>query len=215
MADRADPPPGDVEELTSLHVRGALGGDAASVDWIVARFSPLLLAQADYRLGPRLRRLHDPRDLVNDVWLRALPRLGAVSPRDGRFTPVVLRFLTTTLLRRIADLFEKHVLGKPAAATADGGRAGDTLDRLPAEATGVVTRVVAREAAGALAAAIGELAPREREIVVLRGIEQRSTRAVALELGIGEEAVSSRDRRALGRLRAGIAGSVLEQLAGE
>ena len=75
---------GDPGALTSLHVRRAADGDSESLGWVVARLSPLLLAQADYRLGPVLRSLYDPEDLVNDTWIVALPRLPELPARDGR-----------------------------------------------------------------------------------------------------------------------------------
>src|SRR5262245_6482251 len=92
------------EDLTTLHLRAALRGDRAGLEWFVERFTPLLLAQASHRLGPELRRLTDPEDLVQDVWVRVLPRLAGLKPRDGRMTPVVLRFASSTLLNRLNSL---------------------------------------------------------------------------------------------------------------
>src|SRR5262249_16732954 len=60
---------------TSLHVRRALTGDAASLEWLVTRLSPLLVLEARERLGPDLGRLYDADDLVQDAWLITLPRL--------------------------------------------------------------------------------------------------------------------------------------------
>ena len=92
------------EALTSLHVRRAADGDGGSLSWVVSRLSPLLLAQATYRLGSRLRALYEPEDLVNETWAVTLPKLAELPARDGRLTPVLLRFLSTTLLHRIQSL---------------------------------------------------------------------------------------------------------------
>ena len=62
-------------DLATLRVRSAVKGDAESLDWIVTRLSLLLRMQAEYRLKKVLRRYHEPDDLVNEVWLTALPRL--------------------------------------------------------------------------------------------------------------------------------------------
>ena len=43
--------------------------------------------------------------------------------------------------------------------------------------------------------------PRDREVLVLRGIEQRENQEVAAQLGIDGDAASTRYRRALQRLR--------------
>src|SRR5262245_47363366 len=110
-ASSADDGSADAGDLTSFHVQRAESGDAESLDWIVRRLSPLLLAQADFRLGPRLRRLHDPEDLVSTVWAITLPRLGELGAREGRKTPVLLSFLTTTLLNRVNGWVKTDIAG--------------------------------------------------------------------------------------------------------
>jgi len=80
---------------TTLHVRRAKGGDRDSLAWLADRFSPLLLAQARYRLRGRLARWVQPEDVVQDVWAVALPALPGLEASDGRETPVVLKFLAT------------------------------------------------------------------------------------------------------------------------
>src|SRR5262245_53247125 len=92
------------EDPTTYHVRRAREGEESSLRWVVARFTPLLRAAADYRLGKHLRGLYEPEDLLQDVWAVALPRLGDLIPRSERYTPVLLKFLSTTLLRRIQHL---------------------------------------------------------------------------------------------------------------
>ena len=196
-------------DLTSVHARGAARGDAASVAWLVERLSPLLLAQAEYRLGQRLRAHCDPHDLVQDVWLRVLPQLGALQPQGGRLAPVVLRYLGVTLLHRVRDLMEKHVLGKPAVA----GAGDDSGAVPPADATGVLSAVVRDERAHAVHQALAALEPRDREVLVLRGIEQRDNAEVAALLGIDRDAASMRYRRALDRLRDVLPQGLADELA--
>ena len=55
------------------------------------------------------------------VWVVALPRLPELPPRDERHTPVLLKFLSTTLLYRINNLVQKHIRGKPGRVRAAGG----------------------------------------------------------------------------------------------
>ena len=69
------PRPGD--DLTSAHLNAAVGGSPDSVNWIVARFSPLLRANAEFRLGPALRRLYDPEDVADEVWAASPVAVGA------------------------------------------------------------------------------------------------------------------------------------------
>ena len=95
------------DAVTTIHVQRAKHGDEASLDWVVRRFTPLLLAQARYRLGASLRTHYDPEDLVSEVWAIALPRLPDLTVRDGRATPVLVKFLATTLLFRVNSLMRK------------------------------------------------------------------------------------------------------------
>jgi hypothetical protein len=44
---------------TSTRVRCAIDGDAEAVEGVVARISPLLMVQARFRLGPKLRKHYD------------------------------------------------------------------------------------------------------------------------------------------------------------
>jgi DNA-directed RNA polymerase specialized sigma24 family protein len=168
-------------DLTSFHVLRAEQGDVASLEWVVRRFSPLLLAQAEFRLGPRLRRLWEPEDLVSEVWAVALPRLDELARREGRKTPVLLRFLTTTLLNRTIGLVKKEISGPRGRRALDGkADTEDVLAALPTESSGVVTSVVRRERDGTVATVLAGLDPEDREIIVLRGIEQNPGSTVAV-----------------------------------
>jgi RNA polymerase sigma factor (sigma-70 family) len=207
-----DPAPlNSTSQDTSYHVRRALEGDHGSLAWVVSRLTPLLLAHAAYRLGPTLRTHHDPEDLVNDAWLVALPRLRELAGVAGRQTPALLRFLTTTILFRIQHLVRKHVRG--AASPADDGP--PPVSEVPAETSGVLTSAVRRERMGLVASCLEELEPKDREVLVLRGIEQQSNATVALLLDLTPAGVSMRYARALERLRARLPGSVFDELAEE
>src|SRR5262249_39322042 len=88
----------DREPLTSQHVQLALRGGGTSLDWIVTRFSPLLKAQAAWRLGAKLRSQVDPDDVVAEAWLIVFRRLSDLDRGGGRTTPRLLAFLGTTIL---------------------------------------------------------------------------------------------------------------------
>lgn len=167
---------------------------AADLVAVVERFTPLLHAQANYRLG-RLRQLYDADDIVNDVWARALPHLAELCARPELLRAVVLKFLTTTLHYRVRDLAEKHFVGKPEARA-------ESLSLLPEQHSGVVTRAARGERATHLRAALQSLAEEDRAVLVLRGIEQRPFEDVASALTVSPEACKKRYQRALARLRA-------------
>ncbi|MEZ6036453.1 MAG: sigma-70 family RNA polymerase sigma factor [Planctomycetota bacterium] len=179
-----------------MHVARAVGGDERSLEWLVARLSPLLRSHAAYRLGAVLRRHYDPDDLVNDAWLATLPRLTELlaSP-ERRRTPVLLKYLSSTVVLRIRHLARRH------AARADAADSAPPVAALAAADSGTITRAVRSEQRQQLGEALDELDQRDREVLLLRGIEQLPAKAVAALLGLGVEAVHKRYQRALHRLR--------------
>ena len=112
------------DDATSIHIARAHDGDEGSRAWLVARFTPLLEVQAGYRLQGDLRRLCDPEELVDEVWLVTLPRLGDLRPRDGHWKPVLLKFLATTLLNKVNSMMMRH-LRERARRVEPGGEADD------------------------------------------------------------------------------------------
>ncbi len=193
----------DRDVLTTLHVRRAIGGDRESVEWLVTRFSPLLLAQAAHRLTGSLKGAIDPEDLVQDVWVRTLPRLTGLTPQGGRITPVVVKFLGTTLLNRVNTLLQKRILNQKYEEP--------DASALPADVTAALPGLLRREREDAVRKAIESLPDDDRAIVVLRGIEQNAVEDIGLVLGMKPNTVSQKYRRALDRLRTALPGSVFEE----
>lgn len=197
-------------------------GDPAALEWVVVRLTPLLRSYADYRLGDVLRPHCSPEDLVQDAWVAVLPKLGELGERDGRHTPVLLRYLSNTILFRIKKLVRKHVResamhgeGAPVAlgsAATENSSIADPFDALPADTSGVITGAIRSERRGQVRAALAALEGADREVVFLRGIEQASLRATATVVGLTPEAVAQRYRRALQKLRARVPGSVFDEL---
>jgi DNA-directed RNA polymerase specialized sigma24 family protein len=62
-------------------------------------------------------------------------------------------------------------------------------------------------------ARIRELEPKDREILLLRGVEQQPTGTVAMLLGLTPQAVSMRHKRALDNLRSRLPGSVFDEIS--
>lgn len=211
-----EPAADDPAFATSLHVRRAREGNQESLTWIVERFSPPLLADAKYRLGAALRTHCDPEDLVSEVWVTALPRLGELPARDGRYTPVLLKFLSTTLFNKVRNLIQKHIQGKPKrerlSSDGDTSSGRPTVDSLPAPAAGVITQIARREAGDLVLKSLESLDPDAREIVILRGIEQHPYDELSAILGATPKALSARYRRALEKLRGQLQGSIYDEM---
>ena len=203
------------DQLTSYHVRLAREGSEESLEWVVKRLTPLLLANARYRLGGRLLRQYEPEDLVNEVWLVALPRLPDISPRDDRYTPVLVKFLSTTLLFKINRLIAKHIR---RTGGSDGEQPGKEVgerdvEHLPSrKTTTLVSRLVREEASEAVFEALEKLDERDREIIIQRGIEQQPYKDIAAAVG-GEDPkhLAVRYQRALEKLRRAVPASVYDE----
>jgi len=200
----------DPNSVTSANVRRAFAGDGPSLGWLVEHLSPLLVAQARWRLGPALRRHYDPDDLVGDAWLAALPNLATLPARDGRCTPVLLRFLSTAIFNRVNNLVKKH-LRRTADPEAQGS--GCQPSPIPPDAvTGVVTAAIRAERRALVLDAIEGLDAKDREILLMRGVEQRANSTVAEFLGLTPSAAAMRYQRALERLRAQLGSSIFDEL---
>ncbi len=200
--------PGD--STTTVALRSAAEGDVRGLGHVVDRLRPLLLEQARYRLGPKLRRHYDPEDLVSEAWLRLLPELPTLVKGVDRPVGLVLRWLSTAIFHRTQNLVKKF-LRSP-------GESPPVLEREvvpdPTDPrSGVVTAVARGEEARVVHEAIHQLDERDREILVLRGIEQISPKTVAELLGIPESTATMRWVRALSRLRELLPGQVFDDLA--
>ncbi len=195
--------------MTSQQVRSAIDGDLDALDQLVARLSPLLLAQARYRMGGVLRRHCDPEDIVHEAWLVALPRLASLPEREGRHTPVLLQFLSTTIINLIRNLARKHVLGTDTGSAKD--TAPDPLQQVEAVQSGIVTKAVRAEATTEMHRHLDRLSDLDQQIVILRGVEQQSNATAGLLLEMDPKAVSKRYHRALEKLRALMPKSVFDE----
>lgn len=195
---------------TTAYVRRVVEGDRAALEWVVARFTPLLQAQARYHLGGRTVPWCDADDLVQETWLRSLDKMPALEAPHGRYTPVLLRYLSTMLLNHLKNVMRKRAR---RARTEEPGFSPTKLDEVPAEVSGIVTRAVRRERADAVLTAIEGLDAADRELVVLRGIEQQSNQIVGTLLDAKPGTVAVRYHRALTRLREKLPGSVFDDIA--
>lgn len=199
---------------TSYHIRRAGAGEETSVAWVVARFTPFLQAQAEYRLRGPLRKFCEPTELVDEVWAAVLPRLSDLRSREERWTPVLLRFLGTTLLNKINQVLTQVARASWAKGAASESSLRGGVEQLSDPATSVLGEVLREEACRLLREAIERLDPAEREILVLRGIEQLPHAEIASFLNENVGAVTMRYHRTLEKLRTSLKGSILDELPG-
>lgn len=160
-------------------------GEAAAARALTLRFGPPLLAYAERRLG---RGASEAEDVVQESFLR-LWRQAASWGEDQPVWPwllTVARHLTIDRLRAAAR--------RPQAAEAEAAEA--IADPGPS----AVARLIAKDEAAALGAALSTLPGRQRKALVLRHLEAMSNPEIAAVMGTEVEAVESllaRGRRAL------------------
>jgi RNA polymerase sigma factor (sigma-70 family) len=207
-----------MSNATSIRLRRAVAGDRESLGWLVAHFDPLVIAQVRIRLGAAAPAGEEIRDVVDEIWLVTLGRLGELRPRENRLTPVLLKFLVTTSFNVCNNFLRRTIAqksrGEPGRiAPLRGGRTPTpTIARIAARQAGVPTEASWREISARIAAALDTLEPDKVEVLVLRLIEDRSNVEIAGLLGIPRNTVAVRYRRALEALRAALPTSIFSDV---
>ncbi len=199
-------------DQTSLHAQRAARGERDSLAWLVAHLQPLVAAQVRLRLGWRART-EDVEDVCAEVWLVLVRRIGSLEPRDGRWAPVVARFLGTTALQ----LCNNHLRGRlrrggQAAPAGDGTSIARPEDLLADETRGLLTRAADDDLGTRVRAALERLPRDQREVLVLRLLEQRTNQEIAQILEVPPNTVAVRYRRAIEELRARLPPGAFDEL---
>jgi RNA polymerase sigma-70 factor, ECF subfamily len=193
--------PPDTEEL----LRQAAGGDAGARQQLLARHRDRLRRMVAVRLDPRLAARVDPSDVVQEALIEADRKLADyLEHRPVPFYP----WLRRLAWERLVKLHERHVRAKrrsvlreePGILALPEDSAVLLAQRLAGEESSPSRGLLRREMQERVRAALARLAAGDREVLVLRYLEQLATAEIAAVLAIGEGAVKMRHRRALDRL---------------
>jgi RNA polymerase sigma-70 factor (ECF subfamily) len=196
----------DQEGDTELLLRRAGTGDRVARDQLLDRFRHRLRQAVAYRLDRRLAARVDPSDVVQDALADAIGKLeGFLRERPLPFYP----WLRQLALERLVELHRRHVQAQKRSVTREAGRplpltdesTATLAERLVAVGAGPVGEVLRDELRDRVQAALTRLPDRDREVLVLRHLEQLSVREMAAVLGVREGAVKTRHLRALQRFR--------------
>jgi RNA polymerase sigma-70 factor, ECF subfamily len=191
---------------TELLLRRAEDGDAAACGRLLARHQERLRRLVGFRLDRRLAARIDPSDVVQDALANAARNLGGyLRDRPLPFYP----WLRQIALERLVELHRRHVVAQKRSVTREEANALRLNDESTLELTrrlvaagGPVQCVIQEELRERVRAALGGLPPRDREVLVLRHLDQLTTREIAAVLGVSDGAVKVRHLRALQRFRA-------------
>lgn len=197
---------GDILAETRELIDRARHGDRSARQRLLEQYRDHLRRMVSVRLDRRLASRVDPSDVVQETLVEAERRL------DRYLVEQPIPFCAW--LRQIAgdqivDAHRLHVASQKRSVTRE--RAGPVLteessfalaEGLLADDTSPSNRLIRREDQERIHGAIAALPPKDREVLVMRHLEQLGTSEIAAALGIGDGAVKARLLRALLRLRA-------------
>jgi RNA polymerase sigma-70 factor (ECF subfamily) len=191
----------DTEEL--LQRAGA--GDTAARQQLLLRHQQRLRQMVAVRIDRRLAARVDPSDLVQEVLMDAHEKLSDyLRKRPLPFYPWLRRLAWERLVRlhrRHLQADRRSVRREEQPPLPDESAAA-LAERLGGKGSGLSGQAVRQELRDRLQAALAKLGERDREVLVLRYLEQLSTADIAAVLGISPGAVRVRHTRALTRLHA-------------
>jgi RNA polymerase sigma-70 factor (ECF subfamily) len=185
---------------------GVRNGSQGAREQLLARHRDRLRKMVAFHLDRRLASRFDPSDVVQE----------ALADADRKLDEYVLRpplpfypWLRQIAWDRLLDMRRRHLR---AAKRSVGREEPDFLDLPDDSAVLLANRlfdlgstpsqhVLRNELRGRVQAALALLSPRDREVLVLRHLEQLTTAEIAAVLSLGVGAVKSRHLRALQRLR--------------
>jgi RNA polymerase sigma-70 factor (ECF subfamily) len=195
----------DPESVTKRLLDGATRGDAKAREALLQLFRDELRRMVAARLDPRIAGRVDPSDVVQDTLVEASGRLDKYLVERPLPYFAWLRQLAGERIidahrrhvgaQRRSILRERHVVGIPDKS------AVELVSRLFADESSPSDRLARKERDQRIMEALASLKEKDREILVMRHLEQLGTAAIALALGISEGAVKSRLLRSVLRLR--------------
>ena len=195
----------DDSQSDELVERAALG-DRAAGERLLMLHRNRLKKLISIRLDPRLAARIDPSDVVQDTLLEASQRLADyLRKQPVPFYP----WLRGLAIDRMLQLQRNHVHAKRRSVKREARQhtglshasAAELADRLFVGDHTPHSRLQREELLAHVRAAMEQLSERDREVLILRYLEQLSTRDTAAVLGVGESAVKMRHLRAVQHLR--------------
>jgi RNA polymerase sigma-70 factor (ECF subfamily) len=192
----------DTEELLNRVGRG----DGAARQQLLTRHRRRLRRMIAVRMDRRMAARIDPSDVVQETLAEADQKLfGYLRARPLPFYP----WLRQLAIERLIDLHRRHIQARKRSVTRERRLEQDWSDesvmelarRLVSSGSSPSERMVREELHRRVQSALEELPPRDREILVMRHLEELRVSEIASVLGITEGAVKTRHLRAIRRFR--------------
>lgn len=203
--------PPDTDWLLEQASQGQIGASAE----LLVRYRDRLRRMVSIRLDRRLMARVDPSDVVQEALTEAARKL----PAYLRNRPIPLYpWLRSIAWERVVKLHQKHLHAQRRSVTREeaqlpGLPADSALtlaDRLIDSATSPSENLERKEERARVRQSLTRLREQDREILVLRYLEQLTNKEMAAALALSEGAVKMRHLRALASLKAILSGSTGE-----
>jgi RNA polymerase sigma-70 factor, ECF subfamily len=192
----------ETEELLRLVGRG----DDVALHRLLGRHSDRLRRTVAVHMDRRLAKRLDPSDIVQEALTDASRKLsGYLRDQPLPFYP----WLRRLALERLRQAYRRHLWSTARAVSREepeglplpGESAIMLVDRLAASGTSPSQAMMQDERREQLLAALGQLTPSDRQVLVMRYLEELSFGEIAAALGVGVGAVKMRHLRAIQRLQ--------------
>jgi len=198
MVDDSEEDLGTLSELVT-------SDDQLGIEDLLMKYQPRLRRMAAARLDSRLASRVDPSDVVQEAFIKAVQEMpGYVRDPAIPLYPW-LRQLTTN---RLAAAYQQHLHTQRRSVAREVrikfGLSSASIsllaDRLVSHERTPSGEIRQKEVEQQVRKALDKLSLIDREVLILRFIEQLTTQEIATVLGIAAEAVGMRRLRALRRL---------------
>jgi RNA polymerase sigma-70 factor (ECF subfamily) len=195
---------GDAE--TESLLERAREGDAAARSELLELHRERLRRMVAIRVDKRLAARVDPSDIVQEAMRDAFKRLGEYfATPEIAFYPWLRRIAWD----RLMDMYRQHIAAEKRSVLKERIRSPELNDEsmaelahnLAANSQNPRQQAIAAELEARMMAALGRLKSDDRELLVLRYMEQLDVEEIASVMGISRTAVTSRHLRAIQRLR--------------
>jgi RNA polymerase sigma-70 factor (ECF subfamily) len=201
----------EVDEL----FRAAERGDTAARQRLLAEHRPRLRRMVAARLDRRLAARVDPSDVVQEALADAAQNMDRYfRDKPLPFYPWLRQFASQRLVRshrHHVRVRSRSVERETAVRFTLPDESADALaNLLLASGTSPSRGVMRDELRVRVRAALDRLPPRDREVLVMRHLEDMSAAEIGAALGVSEGAVWTRHVRALARLRGLLDGEASE-----
>src|SRR5262245_6510176 len=192
----------DSDEL----LRAAEHGDGTARQRLLARHCSRLRQMVAVHLDRRLAARIDPSDVVQETLMDAALHLSDyLRDRPLPFYPWLRQLAWQRLERLHRDHIRRHrrsVLREEGPGPLSLDPSADALaNLLKASGTSPSRQLIRDEMSRRVQDALNRLGPNDRELLIMRYLEEMSAAEIGAVLGIGAGAVRTRHVRALARLR--------------